>query len=39
MTEKKDDNLNVLVCSDAKSEDKEIGADAEEEIDEYDNDE
>ena len=39
MTEKKDDNLNVLVRSDAKSEDKEIGADAEEEIDEYGNDE
>ena len=39
MTEKKDDNLNVLVRSDTKNEDKEIGAEAEEEIDEYDNDE
>jgi hypothetical protein len=38
MTEKKDDNLNVLVRSDAKSEDKEIGAESEEEIDEYDED-
>lgn len=38
MTEKKDDNLNVLVRSDTKSEDKEIGADAEEKIDEYDED-
>lgn len=39
MTEKKDDNLNVLVRSDTKNEDKEIGTDAEEEIDEYGNDE
>ena len=39
MTEKKDDNLYVLVRSDAKSEDKEIGEDAEEKIDEYGNDE
>ncbi len=39
MTEKKDDNLNVLVRSDTKNEDKEIGADAEEEIDEYGEDE
>lgn len=38
MTEKKDDNLNVLVRSDTKSEDIEIGAEAEEEIDEYDED-
>lgn len=38
MTEKKDDNLNVLVRSDAKSEDKESGAESEEEIDEYDED-
>ena len=38
MTEKKDDNLNVLVRSDTKNDDKEIGADAEEEIDEYDED-
>ena len=38
MTEKKDDNLNVLVRSDTKNEDKEIGAEAEEEIDEYDED-
>lgn len=36
MTEKKDDNLNVLVRSDTKNEDKEIGAEAEEETDEYD---
>ena len=39
MTEKKDDNLNVLVRSDTKNEDKEIGTDAEEESDEYDEDE
>lgn len=39
MTEKKDDNLNVLVRSDTKNEDKENGAEAEEEIDEYDEDE
>lgn len=39
MTEKKDDNLNVLVRSDTKNEDKEIGAEAEEEIDEYGEDE
>lgn len=39
MKEKKDDNLNVLVRSDTKNEDKEIGTEAEEEIDEYDNDE
>ncbi len=38
MTEKKDDNLNVLVRSDTKSEDIEIGAESEEEIDEYDED-